>query len=503
MTSSAAPSGLLLGIDIGTSSAKGVLARPDGTLLASAQREHTTSSPRPGWFEHDAEDIWWADLRALARELLAQLPAGERLAGVGVSGIGPCLLPADAAGAPVRPAILYGVDTRAGAQIAAQNAHYGAEEIIRRCGAPLTSQAVGPKFAWLREREPAAWARTRRWFMASSYLTHRLTGAYVLDHHSASQSVPLYDPRAGAWIPEWCEEIAPGLEWPRLVWPAETVGEVTPEAEAATGIPAGTPVVAGIVDAWAEATAAGVRDPGDVMLMYGTTMFLVNVVGEPVGDARLWGTAGAFPGTHCLAAGMATSGAVTGWLRELTGASYPELTEEADRLPPGAEGLLMLPYFAGERTPLFDPDARGLIHGLTLRHGRGHLYRAALEATAFGVRHNLETMVEAGGSPERLVAVGGGARGLWTRIVSDVTGRPQQVPRHTIGAAHGDALFAALGTGLVSAADLGGWNPVASVVEPDPATGEVYEELYGLYRELYPATREAAHVLAARQHKDA
>lgn len=495
---------LVMGIDIGTSGSKGVLVRAgDGEVARTAVREHRTDTPRPGWAEHDAEAVWWGDFRALAAELLGAGPPPEGLAGVCVSGIGPCLLPTDADGTPLRPAILYGVDTRAGEQIAAQTARYGADRVLARCGSPLTSQAVGPKLAWLAEREPETYARTRRWFMASSWIAHRLTGAYVLDHHSASQCTPLYDLRERRWIEDWREEIAPGLEWPELVWPAEVVGEVTGPASAATGIPAGTPVTAGTVDAWAESTGVGATGTGDLMLMYGTTMFLSNVVAEPVPDARLWSTAGAFEGSYCLAGGMATSGAVTGWLRDLTGADYATLTEEAAALPPGAEGLLMLPYFAGERTPLFDPDARGVIAGLTLRHGRAHLYRAALEGTAFGVRHNLAAMAEAGGDLRRLVAVGGGARELWTRIVSDVTGRAQEVPRHTIGAAYGDAFLAAVGTGHAGRADIAHWNPVASTVSPDPSVTARYDESYAQYLALYPATREVTHALAARQHADA
>ncbi len=493
---------LLLGIDIGTSSSKGVLTRPDGQLLAQAVREHATSSPAPGRVEHDAESVWWRDFTALAQELTARVPRGERLAGVGVSGIGPCVLPAGEDDAPLRPAILYGVDTRAGDQIAEQTERYGEDEILRRCGSALTSQALGPKLAWVRQREPEVYGRMHRWYMASSFLVRRLTGAYVLDHHSASQCDPLYDLHGRRWIEEWCEETVPGLEWPELVWPAQVVGEVTEAAAEVTGIPTGTPVVAGTIDAWAESAAAGASSPGDLMLMYGTTMFLVNVVREPVSDARLWSTAGAFEGTSCLAGGMATSGAVTSWLRDLTGAGYGTLTEEAAALPPGAEGLLMLPYFAGERSPLFDPDARGVVAGLTLRHGRGHLYRAALEATAFGVRHNLDAMREAGGDLSRLVAVGGGARELWTQIVSDVTGLEQSMPRHTVGAAYGDAFLAAVGTGLAAQEDIADWNPVESTVRPDPARSEIYDELYEHYLSLYSSTRETAHALAARQHAD-
>ncbi|EXG79318.1 FGGY-family carbohydrate kinase [Cryptosporangium arvum] len=482
---------MLLGIDIGTSSSKGVLVRPDGTLVASATREHGVSTPQPGWVEHDAADVWWADLASLVAELL---PAADEVTGVGISGIGPCVLVADADGRPLRPAILYGVDTRATAEITELTERYGAEKILARGGSPLTTQAVGPKLAWLRRHEPATWAATRRLFMASSWLVHELTGEYVLDHHSASQSSPLYDAGTLSWAEDWADDIAPGLERPRLAWPGEVVGRVTARAAARTGLPEGVPVVAGTVDAWAEAVSVGVRDPGDVMLMYGTTMFLVEVLPERRSSERLWGTVGAFPGTYTLAGGMATSGAITGWLRGLTGRSYGDLTEAARDAGPGACGLLMLPYFAGERTPLFDPDARGVLVGLTLRHGPGHLYRAALEGTAFGVRHNLEAMGENAG--RRLVAVGGGLRGgLWTQIVSDVLQEPQDLPTYAIGASYGDALLAGLGTGLVT--DASGWNPIASVVRPDPEAAAGYDELYRLYRDLYPATRDTAHALAA------
>ena len=168
----------------------------------------------------------------------------------------------------------------------------------------------------------------------------------------------------------------------------------------------------------------------------------------------------------------------------------------------GADGLVVLPYFAGERTPLFDPDARGVACGLTLSHGRGHLYRAVLEATAYGVRHNLEAMAEAGGRPERLVAVGGGTKGgLWTQIVSDVTGREQELPAVTVGAAHGDALLAGIAVGLVERG--APWNPVATVVPPNAAVSPRYDSLYEIYRSLYPATLDQAHALAAIQRSEA
>ncbi|MEU2039822.1 FGGY-family carbohydrate kinase [Nocardia niwae] len=488
---------MFLGIDIGTSSSKGVLTDARGTVLARAERAHEVSMPHPGWVEHDAETVWWADFVALARDLVAA--AGKAtLDGLAVSGIGPCLLPADAQGRPLRPAILYGVDTRAGAEIAELNTEFGARAVLDRAGSPLTSQAVGPKARWLARHEPDVAARTAMLLMASSFLVYRLTGRYVLDHQSASQCVPLYDLRARGWATDWAERIVPGWALPELAWPTEIVGRVSPDAAAATGLPAGLPVTTGTIDAWAEAASVGVRAPGDAMIMYGTTMFLVQVLTDPRPHPGLWGTCGTWPGTYTLAAGMATSGAVTDWLRKLVGGDFTDLVAAAAEVPAGSRGLLALPYFAGERTPLFDPDARGIVAGLTLGHGRAELYRAVLEGIAYGVRHNLEAMTEAGGRAARLVAVGGGTKGgLWTRIVSDVTGLPQQLPTDTVGASLGDALLAAEAAGV----DTSGWNPVVDTVRPHPERVAKYEPYYRHYRDLYDRTTNIAHFLAAEQHR--
>jgi len=480
----------LLGIDIGTSASKGCLVAEDGTMIAQCERPHQTSTPKPGWFEHDSERIWRADVLALCRELLASGPTPSAIC---VSGIGPCLLPATHQGVPLRPAMLYGIDTRATTEIDALNSRFGEEVILTRCGSPLTTQAVGPKLLWMRNHEPELWGQCRRFFMAGSYIVHLLTGEYVLDHHSASQCDPLYDLNSQNWAADWVAEVAPSVELPRLLWAGETAGTVTAQAAALTGLPEGLPVMAGTIDAWAEACSVGVAEPGQLMLMYGTTMFLVQVVAQARPDRRLWTTTGVVPGTLTLAAGMATSGALTSWFKDLSGASYDELLQEAGVIEPSS-GLVVLPYFAGERTPLFDPQARGVIAGLTLQHGRGHLYRALLEATAYGVRHNLDVMAETAGPPTIVSAVGGGTRGkLWLQIVSDVCGVSQRVHQHSFGAAYGDARLAADGLGIAT----GDWNPSITVVEPDREAQAHYEPLYELYRGLYPATSGVVHRLSS------
>lgn len=486
-----------LGVDVGTSSTKGVLVDGDGAVVRSAVREHAVHRPYPGHVEMDGR-IWWQEFAEISRELLG---AGDvELGAVGVSGMGPCVLLTDERDEPVRPAILYGVDTRATEQIARLTAELGEEQILDRCGSVLTTQAVGPKLAWVREQEPEAFAAARRLFMPASWLGYRLTDRYALDLHSASQCTPMFDTGDLEWFEPWAAPLRGDIALPPLQWAGEVLGTVTERAAAETGIPAGTPVITGTIDAWSEALSVGAHEVGDLMIMYGTTMFLINTVAGRVSTPSMWGTVGALPGTRNLAGGMATSGAITSWLRELVGSpSYPDLLAEAEAAGPGAHGLLMLPYFAGERTPIMDPDARGIIAGLSLAHTRGDLYRAALEATALGVRHNIETMTAAGGRIDRLVAVGGGTQGtLWTQIVSDVTGLPQVIPSQTIGASYGAAYLAAAAQGPV---DITAWNPPAAVREPEPALREAYDELYGLYLDLYRSTRATTHLLAARERR--
>jgi xylulokinase len=486
---------LLLGIDIGTGSAKGVLVDATGSVLASQAIAHTMDLPRPGWAEVDAEGMWWREVCSISAALMAKMPAGASLAGMCVSGVGPCLVLCDDDLRPLRPAILYGVDTRATAEIESLTAELGEQNILERAGTLLSSQAVGPKLEWVRLHEPDVFDRATGWYGSNSYIAAKLTGEYVMDHHTASQCDPLYATREFDWNHQWAQRICAHLPLPRLVWPSEVVGSVTAAAAEATGVPAGTPVSAGTVDAYSEAFSVGVRQPGDQMLMYGSTMFLVQIIAEYHSDPTLWTTTGVERGSLALAAGTSTAGSLIGWLQGVTGgASFDDLMAEAQGVPPGSEGLLVLPYFAGERTPVFDPRARGVVAGLTLRHGRGHLFRAAYEGISFGIRQILERFDDAH-SATRTVAVGGGLRSpIWAQAISDITGRPQLVPEQAIGASYGDALLAAIGVGLVPPDT--DWAKIAREIKPDARNRDLYEGLYATWCELYPATRDQIHRLA-------
>jgi xylulokinase len=486
---------VLLGIDIGTGSTKGVLVDTSGNVLATQTIAHAMDLPRPGWVEADPEATWWREVCAIATKLTAQIPTGAALAGACVSGVGPCLVLCDEAVRPLRPAIMYGVDTRATAEIDSLTAELGADEILEKAGTALSSQAVGPKLEWVRRHEPEVFEKATRWYGSNSYIAAKLTGEYVMDHHTASQCDPLYATRDFGWNTEWAQRICGHLPLPRLLWPADVVGTVHADAAEATGIPVGTPIMAGTVDAYAEAFSVGVRHPGDQMLMYGSTMFLVQIIDTYYSDPVLWTTTGVERDSLALAAGTSTAGSMVSWLQNVTGgADFDVLMAEAQRVPPGSEGLLALPYLAGERTPVFDPIARGVLAGLTLRHGRGHLFRAAYEGIAFGVREILERFDDAHAGL-RTVAVGGGLRSpIWAQAVSDITGRTQEVPEQAIGASYGDALLAAIGSGLVPADT--DWAKISREITPETRHRDLYDDLYSTWLQLYPSTRSLVHRLA-------
>jgi xylulokinase len=500
---------LLLGVDIGTSSSKGVICASGGEILAIEVVEHETSFPQPGWAEHDAETIWWGEFVTLTRRLLAHGFTGEDIGAVGVSAIGPCVVPLDASGKPLRPAILYGIDSRASREIAELEARFDADEMAKRNGMRLTSQAIGPKIRWIRNHEPDVFANTAIMQSSNSYLVYRLTGEQTIDRHTASYFAPLFDMATG----NWCDDFADGVidleRLPKIIEATDVAGTVTREAAAATGLQEGTPVSGGTIDAAAEAVSGGVMDAGDMLAMYGSTMFFLQCVDRPTPDPRMWIVANCMPGNHMIAGSLTCAGLLTAWMRDEIGAPGPDgaspyarIAELAGGTPPGADGLICLPYFTGERAPIYDPLARGIFAGLSLRHTRGHLFRAGFEGTGFGMRHNLDAMRDMGAVPKRVVAVGGGTQNpVWLQIVCDVTGVPQMVPERAVGASYGDAFMAGLASGIIPDRSVlnGVWVRPARTYEPNLALSAMYGERYGIFRRLYESTKDDIHTLATSQ----
>ena len=487
-----------LGIDIGTFETKGVLVDTEGRIVAEARHPHRMLVPRPGWAEHRAEEDWWGDFVQVTRAILAQSKvAPGRIKAVAASAIGPCMLPVDATGAPLMNGVLYGVDTRATAQIAELNAAIGEDRIHATCGNALTSQSVGPKILWLKQEHPELFARTARVLTSTSYLTWKLTGEYAIDHYTAANFSPLYDVGKLDWTAELAD-ILPLENLPRLMWSTDIAGYVTAAAARETGLAKGTPVTCGTIDAAAEAISVGVQHPGEMMMMYGSTIFIIQVTDRPLHDPRLWYAPWLFPGLHASMAGLSTSGTLTHWFRDQLArdADFATLAAEAAASPKGAKGLICLPYFSGERTPIHDPAAKGAFFGLDLTHGRGDLFRAVLEGIASGTAHVTETFAEAGASPRRVLAVGGGTQNaVWMQATSDLCGLPQVVCEKTVGASYGDAFLAAVAVGAAAPDEIAAWNPVRRTVTPEKVAA--YARQYPLWKALYAQTRHIAHALGA------
>ncbi len=507
----------LLGVDIGTYSSKGVLVTPDGEVVASHVVDHEMSMPRAGWFEHDADAVWWHDFVAIVRALLTKsgIPPTQIL-GIGTSAIGSCVLPIDDQGRPLRPGILYGIDTRATAEIEALNTAIGESEIIRAGGSGLTTQASGPKVLWIRNHEPDVFARTRYFLTSQAYLVYRLTGKPTIDIYTAGGYAPMFDVVTRRWIPERSKHVVPVECLPDLHWSCDVVGGVTAEAARITGLAEGTPVIAGTTDAAAEAVSAGLSQVGDMLVMIGSSIFFVLKTSELTRSRTFWSTNFLEPDTYAFLGGMSTGGSLTRWFRgefgqpevsaEASGGvdAYAALASLAATSPPGAAGLIALPYFEGERTPIQDPEASGVLFGLRLRHTRADVYRAILESVAYGIRHNIEAMALEGVKARRILAVGGGTRNpLWLQIVADVADVTLDVPEQQIGASYGDAFMAGVGVGVFGGLEgIATWVKTKRSFQPGANVKEVYDGTYDVYRSLYAQTKDLMHQLShtTQQH---
>ena len=290
-----------LGIDIGTGSSKGAIVDIEGNVLCQASVPHAMSMPQPGWYEQDADRIWWGDFQLLCRKLLGNLPyPKESIKGVAVSTIGPCVLPVDKAGKPLRPGILYGIDTRAEKEIREIEEKLGREAIFSKTGQDLSSQSCCPKIRWIQKNEPQIWDKTSKVLTATSYLVYKLTDRYTLDIYSAIGFAPIFDLAKKTWDPSLAGFITEMEKLPELLWSTQIAGELTPEAAELTGLPPGVPVLTGTIDAASEALGAGVEKTGDMMMMYGSSNFFILKTETLRPVHSFWASNFLAPGKHHL-----------------------------------------------------------------------------------------------------------------------------------------------------------------------------------------------------------
>ncbi len=503
--------GYLLGVDIGTYSSKGVLVQEDGKIIAQQVVPHGMDMPKPGYFEHDADRVWWHDFVEIVKNLLSLSGIDpKQILGIGTSAIGSCVLPVDELGWPLRPAILYGIDTRTTQEIEYLEKTLGREEIFRHSGMHLSSQASGPKIMWIKNHEPEVFQKTR-WFLTSqAYLVYRLTGEATIDIYTANGYAPLFDVHNFGWREEIASYITPIDRLPKAFWSCEIAGRVTEQAARETGLASDTPVIVGTTDAAAEAISTGVREFNDMMLMFGSSIFFIVKTADLVNTSHFWSAPFLEKDAYTFLGGTSTAGSLTTWFRnqfaelelekEKTegGNAYDRLAKLAAQSPPGAKGLIILPYFEGERTPLNDPRAKGMFFGISLRHTKADIYRAILEGVGYGIRHNLEVMEEEGVKPGRILATGGGTKNdLWMQIVADIARVELAIPKEQIGASYGDAFMAGVGVGLFQdLADIDRWVQIGKIVQPDLEASGKYDFNYRLFRSLYENTKPLMHELS-------
>ena len=491
-----------LGIDIGTYESKGILTDKDGNVIASATNPHKMLVPEPGWAEHRPEEDWWNDFVKITKKILkASKINPSDISCIATSAIGPCMLPVSNEGYPLMNAVLYGVDTRAEKEIKELNREVGKEKILQNCGNALTSQSVGPKILWLKKNCPEIYKKAGKILSSTSYLVQKLTGESVIDHYTAANFTPLYDIKNLKWTDALTKNIIEIERLPKLMWTTEIAGYVSKAASKETGLATGTPVTVGTIDAAAEAISVGVCSAGDMMMMYGSTIFIIQVTNEKIIDGRLWYAPWLFKGLHGSMAGLATSGTLTHWFRDNFAKEIPKdkafeiLAAEAAQSPPGSKGLIVLPYFSGERTPIHDPKARGTIFGLDLTHNRGDIFRAFLEGIAMGTAQVFETYEAIGQKPKKVMAVGGGTKNnIWMQATSDFSQIDQVISEKSTGASYGNAFLAALAVGAVSQRDITNWNPALSKIKTQHST--LHAEKNKLFRQLYERSKEIAHAVA-------
>jgi xylulokinase len=472
---SAAASGretAVLAIDLGTTEVKAGLVGLDGRLLGLARAGYgTLTDTAVGRAEQDPE-AWWGAIGLAVRELV-RLDVGE-VSAIGIDGHGPTLVPVDATGRATRPAIIWG-DTRSTAE---------ADELEAATGLAGWSLAGLPAALWLERHEPAAAAETCWWLATWDWLALRLCGEA---RTSLVDGQPF--PAADALGPLGLDagRIAPAIR------AGEIVGELTAAAAASLGLRAGIPVAAGIVDAWASYHVAGMTRAGDAMDPGGSAGGFGVYAERPLVVPGSFSTIAPLPGLYSVGGAMAATGRALDWFRLDVGggaATTETLLEEAGTVPPGAGGVVFLPYLAGERSPLWDPTARGAFVGLALGHGRAHLTRAILEASAYAIRHVAEAVVAAGAEVRTMRVCGGPARSeLWNRIKADVTGFPIEVPAVLETSVAGSAMVAATAVGAWSdlPAAIRGMTRIVRRLEPDPSTRATYDATYAAYRALHPA----------------
>ncbi len=491
----------ILGIDVGTGGTRALVIDERGKLVASATEEHRAfASPQIGWAEQDPADWWRATGLAVRKALSSADLAGDSIACVGLSGQMHGAVMLDAAGDVVRPALIW-CDVRTEKQSNDIHAKIGKSQVIQLTCNPALPNFTLTKLLWVRENEPENWKRVRSVMLPKDYVRFRLSGERAIDVADASGTLMLDVAKR-----RWSREVLNALEidaslLPKLYESPDVCGRISGEGAAATGLNAGTPVVAGAGDQAAGAVGLGIVAPGTVSATIGTSGVVFASTDRPALDpkGRLHTFCHAVPGRWHVMGVTQAAGLSLRWLRDLFGESsldgadpYERMTAEAAKTPAGSDGVLWAPYLMGERAPHLDPNARGALLGLAASHNRGHVVRAVLEGVAFSLKDSLSILEEMGVPAQKIRLGGGGARSpLWRQIQANAYGSEVEIPRTEEGAAYGAAILAGVGVGIWPSVDAA----CSAVVEiahrvATRADGvAIMKTRYSEYKKIYPALK--------------
>ncbi len=489
-----------IGIDSSTTATKALLTDGEGSIVAVGRSGYTFETPRPLWSEQSPELWWEGTIEAINQCLDIAGVSGKSVAGIGLTGQMHGLVMLDERGEVLRPAILWN-DQRTEAECDEIRDAVGAQRLIDITGNDALTGFTAPKIIWVRNNEPHVFDATSKVLLPKDYVRFRLTGEYATDKAGGSGTI-LFDLPSRDWSPEVVAALGIDPSWlPGTYEGTAVTGGVSREASELTGISVGTPVVGGGGDQAASAVGVGAIAPGVLAMSVGTSGVVFGSTDHPAyePEGRLHAFCHAIPDMWHLMGVMLSAAGSYQWMKDSIAPdrSFDELEAAAAGVPAGSGGLIFLPYLSGERTPHPDSLARGAFVGLTVRHGLGHMARAVMEGVAFGLRDSVELMRVAGSVGEVRISGGGAASDLWLRIIADVIGLPISVVGTTEAAAHGGAILAATGTGTFSSVDeaVNGAVSIGRTVVPGAATG-IYDEMYAVYRGLYPSLRSHFHRLS-------
>ena len=491
--------------DLGTGGCKTVVVDERGMVVASAQSEYRTTYPRPGWCEQNPQD-WLDAVCATVRDVLAQtdLPSSQ-IAAFGLVGVTHNAVLLDAQGQPLRPTILI-YDTRSQVECDEISARWG-DEIFRRTRNSISPLWTWPQLLWLKRHEPQVWTATRAILFQKDYVRHCLAPSLVSDLIDVEGSL-LFDPIANEWIDDFVADLGLSVSvLPKVVKPTDVVGHIDGRGAALTGLPVGTPVVAGTTDTVAEVFGAGALRPGQGTVKLASVGRIACVAAGPSDHPTLlnyrhvveglW-----YPGTACK---YATS--TYRWLRETMWGEIPyqAMSAAAATISPGCDGLLFHPHLQGEWVPYWDTRLRGDFVGMTMRHGRSHFTRAVMEGVAFALRAGVEYMEALGLPFDDIRLIGQGATSsLWAQIIADTLNRPILIPLER-DAAYGAALITGMGLGLfpTDAGTIATLIQIQEQREPSTACASLYDELFHIYQDADVALKSISHRLTDFEQKHA